>query len=248
MMMLMWGKRFKHGKRGVRQNIEKALDMFTISTFSFELRDSGFHKNKLKDLVVVGTSSTHNVFPPMAILYALVARGTVVLAEFSAVTGNTGAVARRLLEKLPTESESRLCFSQDRYIFHILRSDSLTFLCMANDTFGRILINWVLADWSDILASLFAILTLLYIAVKRPGGSSPVLEEPNSLRAYITSYRVIVMIITVLCILAVDFRIFPRRYAKTETYGASLMDLGVGAFVLANSLVSRQARNIASVN
>ncbi|CAJ2636371.1 unnamed protein product [Trifolium pratense] len=106
----------------------------------------------------------------------------------------------------------------------------------------------VLADWSDILASLFAILTLLYIAVKRPGGSSPVLEEPNSLRAYITSYRVIVMIITVLCILAVDFRIFPRRYAKTETYGASLMDLGVGAFVLANSLVSRQARNIASVN
>ncbi|KAL5079551.1 hypothetical protein RYX36_008775 [Vicia faba] len=61
----------------------------------------------------------------MAILYALVARGTVVLAEFSAVTGNTGAVARRLLEKLPTESDSRLCFSQDRYIFHILRSDGL---------------------------------------------------------------------------------------------------------------------------
>jgi vesicle-associated membrane protein 7 len=72
----------------------------------------------------------------MAILYALVARGTVVLAEFSAVTGNTGAVSRRLLEKLPTESDSRLCFSQDRYIFHILRSDTLTYLCMANDTFG----------------------------------------------------------------------------------------------------------------
>ncbi|CAL0329021.1 unnamed protein product [Lupinus luteus] len=73
----------------------------------------------------------------MAILYALVARATVVLSEFSAVTGNTGAVARRLLEKLPAETDSRLCFSQDRYIFHILRSDGLTFLCMANDTFGR---------------------------------------------------------------------------------------------------------------
>nr|GLL32395.1 vesicle-associated membrane protein 714-like [Ipomoea trifida]GMC68746.1 vesicle-associated membrane protein 714 [Ipomoea batatas]GMD21361.1 vesicle-associated membrane protein 714 [Ipomoea batatas]GME01261.1 vesicle-associated membrane protein 714 [Ipomoea batatas] len=73
----------------------------------------------------------------MAILYALVARGTTVLAEFSAVTGNAGAVARRIMEKLPEEAESRLCFSQDRYIFHILRSDGLTFLCMANDTFGR---------------------------------------------------------------------------------------------------------------
>nr|DAD28886.1 TPA_asm: hypothetical protein HUJ06_030354 [Nelumbo nucifera] len=72
----------------------------------------------------------------MAILYAVVARGTVVLAEFSAVSGNTGAVARRILEKLPSEHDSRLCFSQDRYIFHILRSDGLTFLCMANDTFG----------------------------------------------------------------------------------------------------------------
>ncbi|KAK4753742.1 hypothetical protein SAY87_001846 [Trapa incisa] len=73
----------------------------------------------------------------MAILYAVVARGTVVLAEFSAATGNTGAVARRILERLPSEANSRLCFSQDRYIFHILKSDGLTFLCMANDTFGR---------------------------------------------------------------------------------------------------------------
>ncbi|KAG4129671.1 hypothetical protein ERO13_D09G096500v2 [Gossypium hirsutum] len=73
----------------------------------------------------------------MAILYAVVARGTVVLAEFSAVTGNAGAVARRVLEKLPEEADSRLCFSQDRYMFHILRSDGLCFLCMANDNFGR---------------------------------------------------------------------------------------------------------------
>ncbi|XP_051134064.1 vesicle-associated membrane protein 714 [Andrographis paniculata] len=75
----------------------------------------------------------------MAILYGVVARGTTVLSEFSAVTGNTGAVVRRILEKLSeTDSpESRLCFSQDRFIFHILRADGLVFLCMANDTFGR---------------------------------------------------------------------------------------------------------------
>jgi len=73
----------------------------------------------------------------MAIVYALVARGTVVLAEFAAVSGNAGAVARRILEKLPPDADSRLCFAQDRYIFHVLRDQAgITFLCMANDTFG----------------------------------------------------------------------------------------------------------------
>lgn len=67
-----------------------------------------------------------------------------MLAEFSAVSGNTGAVARRILEKLPAEVESRLCFSQDRYIFHILRSDSFIFLCMANDTFGSSYLSFLL--------------------------------------------------------------------------------------------------------
>ncbi|KAK1323772.1 hypothetical protein QJS10_CPA02g01021 [Acorus calamus] len=84
----------------------------------------------------------------MAILHAVVARRTVVLAEFSAVTGNAGSVARRILEKIrpgdgsppsvgEEEEEPRLSFSQDQYIFHILRADGITFLCMASDTFGR---------------------------------------------------------------------------------------------------------------
>ncbi|PQM35040.1 uncharacterized protein Pyn_24961 [Prunus yedoensis var. nudiflora] len=104
----------------------------------------------------------------------------------------------------------------------------------------------VLAEWMYIWATLLTLLLLIRIAANRFGSYSNLKEVPYSVRKNISSYRVATMIITCLCILAVDFKIFPRRYAKTETYGTGWMDLGVGSFVVANSLVSRQARNISS--
>uniref|UniRef100_A0A0N4YGP8 Phosphatidylinositol-glycan biosynthesis class W protein n=1 Tax=Nippostrongylus brasiliensis TaxID=27835 RepID=A0A0N4YGP8_NIPBR len=48
------------------------------------------------------------------------------------------------------------------------------------------------------------------------------------------------MLITVACaILAVDFPVFPRRLAKTEKYGHSLMDMGVAGFIFALAITSR---------
>ncbi|XP_053562806.1 phosphatidylinositol-glycan biosynthesis class W protein [Bombina bombina] len=60
----------------------------------------------------------------------------------------------------------------------------------------------------------------------------------------VTVLRVLMNLFTAICILAVDFPIFPRRYAKTETYGTGTMDIGVGCFIFANSLVSPEARGM----
>lgn len=59
---------------------------------------------------------------------------------------------------------------------------------------------------------------------------------------FVSGYRAYVNIATAIAILAVDFNIFPRRFAKTETYGVSVMDVGVGAYVFANGIVSAEAR------
>lgn len=65
----------------------------------------------------------------------------------------------------------------------------------------------------------------------------------NSKMEFLTFYRSTVNYLTFVAILAVDFTIFPRSYAKTELYGYGLMDLGAASFCAIGGLVSWFAKS-----
>ncbi|XP_036306641.1 phosphatidylinositol-glycan biosynthesis class W protein isoform X2 [Pipistrellus kuhlii] len=58
----------------------------------------------------------------------------------------------------------------------------------------------------------------------------------------ISCFRVITSAFTAVAILAVDFPLFPRRYAKTELYGTGAMDFGAGGFVFGMAMVCPEIR------
>lgn len=58
----------------------------------------------------------------------------------------------------------------------------------------------------------------------------------------ISCFRVINSAFTAVAILAVDFPLFPRRFAKTELYGTGAMDFGVGGFVFGTAMVCPEIR------
>ncbi|CAO4366461.1 unnamed protein product [Caenorhabditis nigoni] len=75
---------------------------------------------------------------------------------------------------------------------------------------------------------------------------SRIVEEQHRPTKFVTYFRSLTMVLVTVAILAVDFPIFPRRFAKTEKFGHSMMDVGVAAFIFQSALGSRMAKSPSS--
>ena len=73
---------------------------------------------------------------------------------------------------------------------------------------------------------------------------APFVQIPAKRPQYIDLVRSTINIITSVCILAVDFKAFPRKLAKTETFGVGLMDVGVGLYVFSNGIVASELKAV----
>lgn len=69
-------------------------------------------------------------------------------------------------------------------------------------------------------------------------------EHFGSRLPYVSNLMSSLLLATSIAIMAVDFPIFDRRFAKTEMYGWSLMDVGVGGFIAINGALAAESRLI----
>ncbi|XP_012987685.3 vesicle-associated membrane protein 7 [Esox lucius] len=72
----------------------------------------------------------------MAILFAVVARGSTILAKHAWCGGNFLEVTEQILAKIPSEN-NKLTYSHGSYLFHYICHDRIIYLCITDDDFER---------------------------------------------------------------------------------------------------------------
>ncbi|KAG6510167.1 vesicle-associated membrane protein 727-like [Zingiber officinale] len=70
------------------------------------------------------------------LVYSFVAKGTVVLAEYTAFSGNFSTIAVQCLQKLPQNS-NKFTYSCDGHTFNFLLDKEFVFLVVADEVVGR---------------------------------------------------------------------------------------------------------------
>lgn len=70
------------------------------------------------------------------ILYATVARSSIVLARYAACPGNFQEITDHILTKIGTQDE-RMTYTQTGYLFHYIVKNGITYLCITDEGYDR---------------------------------------------------------------------------------------------------------------
>ncbi|OIT06329.1 PREDICTED: putative vesicle-associated membrane protein 726 [Nicotiana attenuata] len=70
------------------------------------------------------------------LIYSFVARGTIILAEYSEFTGNFNSIASQCLQKLPA-SNNKFSYNCDGHTFNFLSDNGFTYCVVATESAGR---------------------------------------------------------------------------------------------------------------
>ncbi|KAJ7520517.1 hypothetical protein O6H91_19G008900 [Diphasiastrum complanatum] len=70
------------------------------------------------------------------LIYSFVARGTTVVAEYTAFSGNFSTIAVQCLQKLPANN-NKFTYTCDRHTFNYLVEDGFAYMVVADEEFGR---------------------------------------------------------------------------------------------------------------
>lgn len=75
--------------------------------------------------------------PPQSLIYSFVARGKIVIAEYSAFVGNFPAVAVQCLDRLQPETNKKASYSRDGFAFNFLSDGGFSYCSVTEDGFSR---------------------------------------------------------------------------------------------------------------
>ena len=81
----------------------------------------------------------------MPILFALVSRGTTVLAKYANCAGNFNEVVDQVLAKITPEN-NKMTYTHGSYLFHYISERRIIYLCITDDDFVRAKAFSFLAD------------------------------------------------------------------------------------------------------
>ncbi|CAN6286486.1 unnamed protein product, partial [Urochloa humidicola] len=83
-----------------------------------------------------GKTEVEAAMGQQSLIYAFVARGTVILAEYTEFTGNFTTIASQCLMKLPA-SNNKFTYNCDGHTFNYLVEDGFTYCVVAVESVGR---------------------------------------------------------------------------------------------------------------